>query len=293
MKAWYLGLSKNIRYVNMVKVGIIGLGLMGGSLGLALKDLKLVKKVLGCDKSKQNEQDAIELGLVHEIADFETIKKTCDIIFIAIPVEAIVTVLAQLSDIPKTTTIIDFGSAKEKILSSCPKNILDNFIAAHPMAGTENSGPKAAFKTLLNGAIVVICDDKKADETHVKRAVEVLSHLGMRIIFMNAKDHDHHVGFISHLPHAISFSLVNATLKEEDRRNILLLSGGSFTGMARIAKSNEDMWVDIFKQNKDNLLTAMQAFKREFFKCEELVQNEKWEELREWIKDARQIREIL
>ena len=265
----------------MVKVGIIGLGLIGGSLGLALQDLKLVKKVLGYDLSSQNAKDALKLGLVDEIAEFETIKKTCDIIFIAIPVEAIISVLSKLSDIPKSTTIIDFGSAKEK------------FIPAHPMAGTENSGPKAAFKTLLNGAIVVICDDKKADETHVKRAVELLSHLGMKIIFMSAKDHDHHVGFISHLPHAISFSLVNATLKEEDRRNILLLSGGSFTGMARISKSNEDMWCDIFRQNKNNLLSAMQAFKREFSHCEELVKNEKWDELKEWIKNARQIREIL
>lgn len=279
--------------INMVKVGIIGLGLIGGSLGLALQDLKLVKKVLGYDLSSQNAKDALKLGLVDEIAEFETIKKTCDIIFIAIPVEAIISVLSKLSDIPKSTTIIDFGSAKEKILNSCPKMILDNFIPAHPMAGTENSGPKAAFKTLLNGAIVVICDDKKADETHVKRAAELLSHLGMKIIFMSAKDHDHHVGFISHLPHAISFSLVNATLKEEDRRNILLLSGGSFTGMARISKSNEDMWCDIFRQNKNNLLSAMQAFKREFSHCEELVKNEKWDELKEWIKNARQIREIL
>ncbi len=276
-----------------MKVGIIGLGLIGGSLGLQLREMKLIGKVCGYDHNKENEKDALKLGLVDEIVSFEEMKQTCDIIFLAIPVEAIVATLSNLKDVPPTTTIVDFGSTKSKILESCPEEIRENFVAAHPMAGTENSGPKAAFKELLKGAVVVICDDKGAGEVHVKRAVELLSGAGLRIIFMNAASHDHHVGIISHLPHAISFSLVNATLKEEDARHIFLLAGGSFGGMARIAKSSPEMWVDIFKQNKSNLLSAMQSFKDEFALCEKMVREEKWDELKEWMRTARQIRDIL
>ncbi|MDL2346395.1 prephenate dehydrogenase [Campylobacter hyointestinalis] len=276
-----------------MKVGIIGLGLIGGSLGLALRDMKIISSVSGYDLNKQNEEDALKLGLIDKIISFEEMKRTCDMIFLAIPVEAIIKVLGDLKDIPKNTTIVDLGSTKSKILEECPKEIRENFVAAHPMAGTENSGPKAAFKSLLNGAVVVVCDDKNAHEKHIKRAVEILSHAGMKIIFMDAKSHDHHVGIISHLPHAISYSLVNATLKEEDKRNILLLAGGSFSGMARIAKSSPEMWVDIFKQNKNNLISAIDSFKNELQICQDLIKGEKWDELKEWMNTARKLRDIL
>lgn len=276
-----------------MKIGIIGLGLIGGSLGLALRDMKIISSVSGYDLNKQNEEDALKLGLIDKIISFEEMKRTCDMIFLAIPVEAIIKVLGDLKDIPKNTTIVDLGSTKSKILEECPKEIRENFVAAHPMAGTENSGPKAAFKSLLNGAVVVVCDDKNAHEKHIKRAVEILSHAGMKIIFMDAKSHDHHVGIISHLPHAISYSLVNATLKEEDKRNILLLAGGSFSGMARIAKSSPEMWVDIFKQNKNNLVSAIDSFKNELQICQDLIKGEKWDELKEWMNTARKLRDIL
>lgn len=276
-----------------MNIGIIGLGLIGGSLGLALRDMKLIDKVSGYDKSEQNAKDALELGLVDELKSFEEIKNSCDVIFIAVPVEGIIKVLARLEGAPLSTTIIDLGSTKERIVKSCPTSLKSQFIAAHPMAGTEYSGPKAAFKELLKGAVVVLCDDESMSQKHLKRATEILSHVGMHIIFMDAVSHDHHVGFISHLPHAISFSLVNATLNEEERRNIFLLGGSSFAGMARIAKSSEIMWTDIFCQNKDNILDAMQAFKAEFAHCEDMLKNERWDELSLWMKNARQIKEIL
>ncbi len=275
-----------------MRVGIIGLGLIGGSLGLNLRDMKLIERVLGYDASEENLRDALRLGLIDEAASFAQIKG-CDMIFLAVPVEAVVAMLPRLRDVGAGTTIVDLGSTKREILRHCPDEIRANFIAAHPMAGTENSGPKAAFKSLLNGAVVVICDDKNAAEMHIKRAVETLSHAGMKIVFMDAASHDHHVGLISHLPHAISFALVNATLKEEDKRNILLLAGGSFTGMSRIAKSNTRMWSDIFKQNRDNLLDAMGKFEAQFRECERLVREERWEELDLWIENARTLREIL
>ena len=201
--------------------------------------------------------------------------------------------LQDLSDCRSETTIIDLGSTKFKILQNCPPQIRRNFIAAHPMAGTEDSGPQAAFKELLNGAVVVICDDHGADEVHIKRAVEIFSFAGMKIVFMDAESHDHHVALISHLPHAISYSLVNSVLKEENRRNIINLAGGSFSGMSRIAKSSPQMWVDIFKQNRTNLLGAIDAFKKELEICVQMIRDERWDELEAWMYEARKLRDII
>ena len=276
-----------------MKIGIIGLGLIGGSLGLCLKSTKIISAVYGCDISRENEKEALRLGLVHEILSLEQMKQSCDAIFLAIPVEAILRTLQDLSDCRSETTIIDLGSTKFKILQNCPPQIRRNFIAAHPMAGTEDSGPQAAFKELLNGAVVVICDDHSADETHVKRAVEIFSFAGMKIVFMDAKSHDHHVALISHLPHAISYSLVNSVLKEENRRNIINLAGGSFSGMSRIAKSSPQMWVDIFKQNRTNLLGAIDAFKKELEICVQMIRDERWDELEAWMYEARKLRDII
>jgi len=276
-----------------MKIGIIGLGLIGGSLGLCLKSTKIISAVYGCDISRENEKEALRLGLVHEILSLEQMKQSCDAIFLAIPVEAIIETLQKLSDCRSETTIIDLGSTKFKILQNCPPQIRRNFIAAHPMAGTENSGPQAAFKELLNGAVVVICGDHGADEVHIKRAVEIFSFAGMKIVFMDAKSHDHHVALISHLPHAISYSLVNSVLKEENRRNIINLAGGSFSGMSRIAKSSPQMWVDIFKQNRTNLLSAIDAFKNELEICVQMIEGERWDELEAWMYEARKLRDII
>ena len=276
-----------------MKIGIIGLGLIGGSLGLCLKSTKIISAVYGCDINRENEKEALRLGLVHEILSLEQMKQSCDAIFLAIPVEAIIETLQKLSDCRSETTIIDLGSTKFKILQSCPPQIRRNFIAAHPMAGTENSGPQAAFKELLNGAVVVICDDHGADEVPIKRAVEIFSFAGMKIVFMDAKSHDHHVALISHLPHAISYSLVNSVLKEENRRNIINLAGGSFSGMSRIAKSSPQMWVDIFKQNRTNLLGAIDAFKNELEICVQMIRDERWDELEAWMYEARKLRDII
>ncbi|MBR8461903.1 prephenate dehydrogenase [Campylobacter sp. faydin G-24] len=276
-----------------MKVGIIGLGLMGGSLGLALKDEKLISCVSGYDINEKHRERALELGLIHEILSLEEMKKKCDIIFLAIPVEAIISIVQDLTDIDDETTIIDLGSTKQKIIDAVPLSIRKNFIPAHPMAGTEFSGPDAAFKSLYSGSVVVICDFEESNEKHVKRSVELFSCLGMKIVFMNAIEHDHHVGLISHLPHAIAFSLANGVLNQEDKRHIMALGGPTFRGMIRVAKSSPIMWSDIFKQNKQNLIDSIKMFKDELSECEKLIADERWDELREWMSDARKIREIL
>lgn len=276
-----------------MKVGIIGLGLMGGSLGLALKEEKLISCVSGCDANPIHAQKALDLGLVHEILTLDEMKQKCDIIFLAIPVEAIIKIVQNLTDISENTTIIDLGSTKQRIIEAVPPQIRKNFIPAHPMAGTEYSGPEAAFKSLYSGAVVVVCDFEESSEKHVKRSVELFSHLGMKIVFMDAAEHDHHVGLISHLPHAIAFSLASGVLKQEDRRHIMALGGPTFRGMIRVAKSSPVMWSDIFKQNKENIIGSIEMFKDELSVCEKLVKEERWEELHEWMSSARKIREIL
>ena len=266
-----------------MKIGIVGLGLIGGSLGLSLKNEKLISCVSGMDLNKEHEKQAIKLGLVHEILTLEQMKQKCDMIFLAIPVEAIIKIVKEFEGIGENTTIVDLGSTKQKIIEAVPESIRQNFIP----------GPTAAFSGLFKDSVVAICDFKESGEMHVKRSVELFSHLGMKIIFMSAAEHDHHASVISHLPHAISFSLASSVLKKENKKNIIALSGTGFNGMIRIAKSSPVMWTDIFKQNKQNLINSIDLFKKELDECENLIKNEKWDELREWMSEARKIREIL
>lgn len=275
-----------------MKVGIVGLGLMGGSLGLALQDTKLVSHILGYSRNLTTCEEALELGLVHEIASFNEIK-ACDIIFLAIPVEAIIDTLQLLKDVSEQTTIVDLGSTKAEIIKHVPPEIRGNFIAAHPMCGTEKFGPSAAFKTLYQDQIVVFCDTKHSDDFHKDRATQLFSHIGMKIVFMDEIAHDKHASFISHLPHVISYALANSVIGQEDPKSILLLAAGGFRGMSRLAKSSPTMWVDIFKQNKTNLLNSIEIFERELEKSKKLIAQERWDELEQWMANATTLHKIL
>ena len=275
-----------------MEAAIVGLGLIGGSLALDLKNHHLVESIVGYDHNKNHCKQALELNLVDEIVPLERIKKA-DILFLAIPVEAIISTLQTLKDVSSTTTIIDLGSTKEKIVKSCPKQIRSNFVAAHPMAGTEYSGPKAAIAGLYKDKIVVLCNTEENDPLHKERAENLFVGIGMQIVYMDAAEHDLHAAYISHLPHAISYALANSVLKQEDPKSILILAAGGFKDMSRLAKSNPAMWKDIFKQNKKNLLTALNSFNKELFLAEKLIQEERWEELQEWMQTATTLHQIL
>lgn len=276
-----------------MRVGIIGLGLMGGSIGLALKASSKNYHIIGHDHNSKHCEEALDLDLVDEISTTLDNIITCDIIILSIPVNGIIQSLQTLMNVDHNCTIIDLGSTKAKIVSSVPDKIRRNFVAAHPMTGTEKFGPTAALANLYRGKVVVICDIDDSGIHQKEVALELFSQLAMNIVFMGAKEHDRHAAFISHMPHALSFSLANAVMRQEDPRSIIALAGGGFRDMSRIAKSSPDMWIDVFKQNKTDLLTAISCFKDELDKCQELVEAEDWNALNKWMKNANKLHDIL
>ena len=276
-----------------MNIGIIGLGLMGGSLAKAVKRYGIAKKVYGFTNSEKNKKDILELNLVDELVDLETLKKVSDVIILAIPVDAIISMFPNFLDIDENTTIIDMGSTKEYIVKNIPEKIRKNFIAAHPMTGTEKSGPKAAIDDLYEGKTVVLCDLEDNTEVHINRAYEIFQAIGMRIVVMNSSRHDIHACYMSHLPHLISFSLANTVMSHEDPKSIIALAAGGFKDMSRIAKSSPIMWSDIFKQNEKNLLDSMDLFEKHLKDARKLIEDENYDELQNWMKKANTLHEIL
>lgn len=280
-----------------MKVGVVGLGLMGGSFALALKKLyKNMDKsieIVGLDHNDQHTLEALELKIADKITDNISDLLELDLIVLAIPVNAILKIMPQLLDIGEETTVVDFGSTKEQIVNAIPHKIRKNFIAAHPMTGTEKSGPIAADRKLYRGKVVVLCNTEDNSPQHLHFIKDIFTNLGMKISYMNAADHDRHAAFISHMPHAVSYALANSVLKQEKKNEILNLAGGGFKDMSRIAKSTPTMWIDIFKQNKSNLLQAVTCFSSEMEKFKILIENEDWEGIKEWIESANRLHNII
>ena len=279
--------------MSKIKVGIVGLGLMGGSLSLALKNVSDQYYFIGLDHNELHCTQAIELDIVDEIIHSLDALKTCDIIFLSIPVDGIIAVAKQLHSLSPNCTVIDLGSTKEKISLSIPSEIRHHFVAAHPMTGTEKFGPTAALEDLYRDKVVVLCDMDKSGKYQEDLAKKLFNDMGMNIVCMGAKEHDRHAAFISHMPHALSYALANSVLKQEDSESIVALAGGGFRDMSRIAKSSPNMWEDIFRQNKSNVLEAIHTLQTELKKCEKMVDNEEWDILNDWMKDANTLHDIL
>lgn len=275
------------------KVGFVGLGLMGGSLSIALKKTSTDYYFMGLDHNTLHCQQALDLGLVDEIVTSPETLKTCDIIFLSIPVDGIISVAQSLGSLNPECTVIDLGSTKEKISLSIPKEIRQNFVAAHPMTGTEKFGPQAAIDDLYTDKVVALCDLGKSGAHQEKVAKTLFTDIGMKLVCMNAKEHDRHAAFISHMPHTLSYALANSVMKQEARNSIVALAGGGFKDMSRIAKSSPNMWEDIFRQNKSNVLEAINAFQSELKTCQKMVEDEEWNRLNAWMKDANKLYDIL
>jgi len=276
-----------------MKIGIIGLGLMGGSFGIAIKEHFKNYHLIGLDHNQNHSTTALELGLVDEVTDSLDDIKGCDVIILSIPVDGIIAVIKELSDVSPSTTIIDLGSTKGKIIENIPHQIRENFVPAHPMTGTEKFGPTASIRDLYRDKVVVLCNIDDSGERQREIAIDIFTTIGMNIVFMGGKEHDRHASFISHMPHAISYALANSVTTQEVANSILALAGGGFRDMSRIAKSSPHMWVDIFQQNRENTLTTIGEFEKEIAYAKELIEDEKWEALEAWMQEATTLHKIL
>jgi len=276
-----------------LNVGIVGLGLMGGSFALALKNIYRDTHITGYDHNDQHCIEALELDLVDRVTDELSDLKEMDLLILAIPVDGIISVLSEIESVSSDTTVIDLGSTKKEIVASVPETLRKNFVAAHPMTGTEKFGPSAAQENLYRGKVVVLCDIEDSGEYQRKMAKKLFSDMGMKIFYMDAGEHDRHAAYISHMPHALSYSLANTVMSQENPKAIIALAGGGFRDMSRIARSSPNMWVDVFRQNRENLLDAIASLKNELEHCEKMVSEKNWDELGEWMKSANGLHDIL
>ena len=245
-----------------MKVTVIGLGLIGGSIAKDLKS-QLNVNVIGVDSSAEHIQQALDLGIIHESTDLLSAITKADIIVISIPVNNIETLLPEVLDkINQTTTVIDVGSTKEEICRSISKHPSRNrFVAAHPLAGTEFSGPTAAIKGLFQNKKNIICEKDKSAPDALDVALRLFDSLGMTTAFMSPKEHDKHLAYVSHLSHVSSFMLGLTVLDiEKDEKQIFDLAGTGFASTVRLAKSNPKTWSAIFGKNRKYLLEALDSY---------------------------------
>lgn len=278
-----------------MKVGIIGLGLMGGSFALDIKKPFPNSEIFGIDSSSKNLDEALELGLIDHKIDYKDLNKM-DLILISVPVNNILGLIDKVIDVVGDNTLVfDVGSTKEPICNYLKNHEKrSNFLAAHPMAGTEFSGPKAAIKGLYVGKTNIICEFEKTDKKLGKLALEIFDALEMKTIYMDPKSHDIHVAYVSHLSHVSSFMLGKTVIeKEKNENNIFDLAGSGFESTVRLAKSSPNTWTPIFLQNKTNLAAAIDEYVTNLNLLKELIVEENDEELNKILNNTNRIKEIL
>jgi prephenate dehydrogenase len=278
-----------------MRVAIIGIGLIGGSMALALKQKGFADWVVGVDANLEHQQKALDLKLVDEILPLKEALVKSDLIILAIPVNAAEKLLPTLLDQVYSQVLMDVGSTKEGLLKSInhhPKR--GRFVATHPMWGTENSGPTAAVAGAFLDKATVICNKEETDADALALVEKVYETLGMHLVYMQAKAHDVHVAYVSHISHITSFALANTVLeKERGEDNIFELASGGFESTVRLAKSNSDMWVPIFMQNKENVLDVLNEHISQLRKFKACLEKENFEYLKELIEQANGIKKIL
>ena len=279
-----------------MKIAIIGLGLIGGSLALDLKARGFTNHIIGIEHNEKHQQIALKKGIVDEICELEQGVKKANLVILTIPVNAIIKVLPTvLNHISDYTTVVDMGSTKKRIIEAVAKHPKRrNFVAAHPMAGTEYSGPTAAIYRLFDGKPAIICDKENSDADAVTIVEGMLRILKMSILYMDAQEHDMHAAYVSHISHISSFVLANAVLEKEKSTNTIFnLASGGFASTVRLAKSSPQMWSQIFEQNKHNLLEVMDTYIKHFQHWRQLIDTENFEQLETAMSDANAIKRIL
>ncbi len=279
-----------------MNVTIIGLGLIGGSIALDLRKAGVATKLVGLDQNPSNAKKAVDLKLVDEVLPENEALSKADLVILAIPVNAICAFLPSVLDaINKNAVVIDSGSTKKLICHSVaghPKR--NQFVAAHPIAGTEFSGPEAAFNGLFEKKTNIICEQEKSSTHALSIAEKVFQTLGMNTIFMEAEEHDKHVAYVSHLSHVSSFLLGQTVLDiEKDEKNIFDLAGSGFASTVRLAKSSPEMWTPIFEQNAEFLSQALLEYIMHLQKFQYYLQKRDVKELHKIMTKANEIKRVL
>ncbi|MGE8432153.1 prephenate dehydrogenase [Chryseobacterium joostei] len=279
-----------------MKISIIGVGLIGGSMALKLREKNIASFIYGIDNNKEHISEALNLKIIDAEADLEKGIKDSDLIILAIPVDAARKLLPAVLDLVSDhQTVMDAGSTKAGIVGAVknhPKR--SRYVAFHPMWGTENSGPKSAIAESFSGKAGVICNKEESAEDALNVVETVVNALDMHMIYMNAEDHDIHTAYISHISHITSYALANTVLeKEREEETIFQLASSGFSSTVRLAKSHPEMWVPIFKQNKENVLDVLNEHITQLRKFKAALEKENYEYLEELITNANRIRGIL
>ena len=277
-------------------ITVIGVGLIGGSMALGLKELGIAKKVIGVGRKTDSLAKALELNIIDEALPLDEAIKKADIIYIAIPVDATIDVVLQVMDlINEKQIVVDAGSTKFALCDAVKNHPMrKQFVATHPMWGTEFSGPEAAVKGAFAGRACVICEKEKSSEAALNVVEKLYKDLNMHIIYMNAENHDVHAAYISHISHITSFALANTVLeKEKEEDAIFEMAGGGFESTVRLAKSNAAMWAPIFMQNRENVLDVLNEHISQLRKFKASIEKENMDYLVELIENANKIKRIL
>lgn len=281
--------------MEMKNIYIIGVGLIGGSLAIDIKknDPKVV--IHGISRKETTLNEALSLNLIDKKATLDDIDKA-DLVIISIPVDATVKLLPTILDkISETALVVDAGSTKVEICKAVenhPKR--RNFLAMHPIAGTEHSGPSAAISGLFVGKANIICEVEKTTFKLQEKGLKLFEAIGMRIRYMNPVAHDKHIAYVSHLSHISSFMLGKTVIdKEKNERDIFDMAGSGFASTVRLAKSSPEMWTPIFKQNKDNVIETLEEYINNLTHFKDMMKQDDFEAIFNEMKNTNHIKDIL
>lgn len=278
-----------------MKITIVGLGLIGGSLAKDLRRTGFATTLTGVENNAEHARKALGLKLVDEVKPLDEAVRDTDLVILAIPVDKAIDVLPVILDgIGSGTTVTDMGSTKKAIterVKSHPRR--KNFVPAHPMSGTENSGPEAALEGLFKDKIAIICDHNDSGPQHLALIEKMLQSLGMDIAYMTSDEQDHSTAFVSHLPHAAAFALANAVQAKANRNIIFDLASGGFRSTVRLAKSSCSMWHPIFMQNQQYVVESLDVYIKHLQEFRDCMRDNKFDQLKELILSANKIRGIL
>jgi prephenate dehydrogenase len=281
--------------VERKKIAIVGVGLIGGSLAIQLHEKKISSRLIGVDTSKVHQQQAMDRELVDEIMGLEDAIASSDVIILAIPVDTLVKLLPAVLNKVDKQIVIDLGSTKSQSINAVkdhPKR--GRYVATHPMWGTEYSGPQAAVRGAYENKAVIICNADESDADALEWTKAMYKKIGMRLLEMEAKAHDLHAAYVSHISHITSFALANTVLeKEKEQQAIFELASAGFESTVRLAKSNPAMWVPIFMQNKENVLDVLNEHIEQLKKFKESIEKGNNLDLKELIEDANKITRII